>query len=155
MKERDFMIAKKKHITVRIPEDDYEMLKRIEEITKEKNHKINFSTVIAKVLEIGLNSPKLVQKTVNFDEKYSSEIAENLQNIADNTKKLVELSKINSNNLNQSAKYINFALKNNSKIDDAKLLQDFASVKTYEASSYDVLAEVKEGVTRLCLQLQQ
>ena len=155
MKERDFMITKKKHITVRIPEDDYEMLKHIEAITKEKNHKINFSTVIAKVLEIGLNSPKLVQKTVNFDEKYSSEIAENLQKIRENTDKLVKNSKINSNNINQSAKYINYSLKNNSKIDDAKLLQDFASVKTYEASSYDVLAEIKEGVTRLCLQLLQ
>lgn len=149
------MITKKKHITVRIPEDDYEMLKRIEEITKEKNHKINFSTVIAKVLEIGLNSPKLVHKNVKFDEKFSSEIAENLQKIRDNTDKLVKNSKITSNNLNQSAKYINYGLKNHSRIDDAKLLQDFASVKTYEASSYDVLAEVKEDVTRLCQQLLQ
>lgn len=153
MKERDFM-TKKKHITVRIPEDDYEMLKRIEEITKEKNHKINFSTVIAEVLEIGLNSPKLVQKTVKFDEKYSKQIAENLQNIADTTKKLVELSKINSNNINQASRYINYSLKNNS-TDNEKLLQDFASVKAYEASSYDVLAEVKEDVTRLCQQLLQ
>lgn len=148
-------LKKKKHITVRIPEDDYEMLKRIEEITKEKNHKINFSTVIAKVLEIGLNSPKLVQKNVKFDEKFSSEIAENLQKIRENTDELVKNSKINSNNINQASKYINYSLKNNSKIDDAKLLQDFASVKTYEASSYDVLAEVKEDVTRLCLQLLQ
>lgn len=149
------MITKKKHITVRIPEDDYEMLKRIEEITKEKNHKINFSTVIAEVLEIGLNSPKLVQKNVKFDEKFSKQIAENLQKIRENTDKLVKNSKINSNNINQSAKYINYSLKNNSKIDDAKLLQDFASVKTYEAGSYAVLAEVKEDVTKLCLQLLQ
>lgn len=156
MKERDFM-TKKKHITVRIPEDDYEMLKRIEEITKEKNHKINFSTVIAEVLEIGLNSPKLVQKTVKFDEKNSKQIAEDMQNIADNTKKLVELSKINSNNINQIAKYINYALKTktNSSISIDELLQSFASVKNYEASSYDVLAEVKEDVTRLCQQLLQ
>lgn len=147
-------MTKKKHITVRIPEDDYEMLKRIEEITKEKNHKITFSTVIAEVLEIGLNSPKLIQKNVKFDAKYSKQIAENLQNIADNTKKLVELSKINSNNINQASRYINYSLKNNS-TDNEKLLQDFASVKAYETSSYDVLAEVKEDVTRLCQQLLQ
>lgn len=151
-------MTKKKHITVRIPEDDYEMLKRIEEITKEKNHKITFSTVIAEVLEIGLNSPKLIQKNVKFDVKYSKQIAENLQNIADNTKKLVELSKINSNNINQASRYINYSLKNNSTDNEKlneKLLQDFASVKAYETSSYDVLAEVKEDVTRLCQQLLQ
>lgn len=156
MKERDFM-TKKKHITVRIPEDDYEMLKRIEEITKEKNHKITFSTVIAEVLEIGLNSPKLVQKTVKFDEKNSKQIAEDMQKIRENTDKLVKNSKINSNNINQIAKYINYALKTktNSSISIDELLQSFASVKNYEASSYDVLAEVKEDVTRLCQQLLQ
>lgn len=148
------MITKKKHITVRIPSDDYQMLKHIEEITKSKNHKISFSTVVEKVLEIGLNSPKMVKKQVNFDEKYSKEIAESLQKLVDNTAKLVELSKINSNNLNQIAKYINYSLKNNSNIDAEKLLQSFASTKTYEASSYETLAEVKEDVTKLCLQLR-
>lgn len=148
-------LTKKKHITVRIPSDDYQMLKHIEEITKSKNHKISFSTVVEKVLEIGLNSPKMVKKQVNFDEKYSKEIAESLQKIRDNTDKLVKNSKITSNNVNQSAKYINYSLKTNSSISIDELLQNFASVKTYEASSYDTLSEVKEDVTRLCQQLLQ
>lgn len=148
-------LKKKKHITVRIPEDDYELLKHVEQLSKSENSKVNFSKVVTTVLETGLNSPKLVQKTLNFDEKYSKQIAENLQNIADNTDKLVKNSKITSNNINQIAKYINYALKTNSSISIDELLQSFASVKTYETSSYDVLAEVKEDVTRLCLQLLQ
>ncbi|NRO47474.1 hypothetical protein IMAU60210_01662 [Lactobacillus helveticus] len=147
--------TKKKHITVRIPEDDYKMLKRIEEITKEENHKISFSTVLTKVLEVGLNSPKINKSQIKFDEKYSKQIAENLQKIRDNTDELVKNSKINSNNLNQSAKYINYSLKTNSSISIDELLQNFTSVKTYEASSYDTLAEVREMVTRLCQQLLQ
>lgn len=148
------LVTKKKHVTVRIPEDDYETLKNIEEVVKNKGHKINFSTVLTKVLEIGLHSPKMNKTQVKFDEKFSKDIAESLQVIADNTNKLVKNSKITSNNVNQSAKYINYGLKNNSKLDDEKLLQAFTSVKTYEASSYDTLAEVKEDVTKLCQQLQ-
>lgn len=149
------LFTKKKHVTVRIPEDDYKTLKNIEEVVKKENHKMSFSTVLTKVLEIGLNSPKMVKKQVNFDEKYSKEIAESLQKIRDNTDKLVKNSKITSNNVNQSAKYINYSLKTNSSISIDELLQNFASVKTYEASSYDTLSEVKEDVTRLCQQLLQ
>lgn len=154
MKERDFM-TKKKHITVRIPEDDYELLKHVEQLSKSENSKVNFSKVVTTVLETGLNSPKLNKKQIRFDEKYSKQIAEDMQKIRENTDKLVKNSKINSNNINQIAKYINYALKTNSSISIDELLQRFASVKNYEASSYDVLAEVKEEVTRLCLQLLQ
>lgn len=148
-------LKKKKHITVRIPEDDYELLKHVEQLSKSENPKVNFSKVVTTVLETGLNSPKLNKKQIRFDENYSKQIAEDMQKIRENTDELVKNSKINSNNINQSAKYINSALKTNSSISIDELLQSFASVKTYEASGYAVLAEVKEGVARLCLQLLQ
>lgn len=150
----------KKHVTFRMPQPLYNAVEEITKLAKQTHPNATKSETINMMCAIALHQKRFKKATkpvkkVEIDAKQGQKMLNALNEIDAKMAKLVENSSLAGSNLNQSAKYINGSLKNNKSIDSNKLLTTFGEAKGYQAATYASLAEVREEVAKLCLQLLQ
>lgn len=148
----------KKHVTFRMPQSLYEAVEEVTKMAKQTQPNATKSETINMLIAIALRQKQFKKATkpvkkVEIDAKQGQKIIDSLNDINAEMAKLLENSALAGNNINQASKYINSSLKNNKNIDDGKLLATFGEVKGYQEATYANLAEVREEVAKLCLQL--
>lgn len=148
----------KKHVTFRMPQPLYNAVEEVTKMAKQTQPNATKSETINMLIAIALRQKRFKKATkpikkVEIDAKQGRKIIDSLNDINDKVAKLLDNSNLAGNNINQASKYINYSLKNNKSIDDSKLLATFGEVKGYQEATYANLAEVREEVTKLCLQL--
>lgn len=148
----------KKHVTFRMPQPLYEAVEEVTKMAKQTQPNATKSETINMLIALALRQKRFKKATkpvkkVEIDAKQGQKIIDSLNGINDKVAKLLENSSLAGNNINQASKYINSSLKNNKNIDDSKLLATFGAVKGYQEATYANLAEVREEVAKLCLQL--
>lgn len=149
----------KKHVTFRMPQPLYEAVEEVTKMAKQTQPNATKSETINMLIALALRQKRFKKATkpvkkVEIDAKQGQKIIDSLNGINDKVAKLLENSSLAGSNINQASRYINYSLKNNENIDDSKLLATFGAVKGYQEATYANLAEVREEVTKLCLQLQ-
>lgn len=148
----------KKHVTFRMPQPLYNAVEEVTKMAKQTQPTATKSETINMLIALALRQKRFKKATkpvkkVEIDAKQGQKIIDSLNDINDKVTKLLENSSLAGNNINQASKYINSSLKNNKNIDDSKLLATFGEAKGYQEATYANLAEVREEVTKLCLQL--
>lgn len=150
----------KKHVTFRMPQRLYDAVEEVTKMSKQTYPNTTKSETINMLIAVALRQKRFKMATkpakkVEIDAKQAQKIIDSLNDINVKMAKLLETSALAGNNINQASRYINYSLKNNENIDDSKLLGTFSEVKGYQEATYANLAEVREEVTKLCLQLLQ
>lgn len=148
----------KKHVTFRMPQPLYNAVEEVTKMAKQTRPNATKSETINVLIALALRQKRFKKamkpaKKVEIDAKQGQKIIDSLNDINDKVAKLLENSTLAGNNINQASKYINSSLKNNKNIDDSKLLATFGEAKGYQEATYANLAEVREEVAKLCLQL--
>lgn len=148
----------KKHVTFRMPQPLYEAVEEVTKMAKQTQPNATKSETINMLIAIALRQKRFKKATkpvkkVEIDAKQGQKIIDSLNDINDKMAKLLENSSLAGSNINQASKYVNYSLKNNESIDNSKLLATFGEAKGYQEATYANLAEVREEVAKLCLQL--
>ncbi len=148
----------KKHVTFRMPQHLYSAVEEVTKMAKQTHPNANKSETINILIAIALRQKRFKKATkpvkkVEIDPKQGQKMLNSLNEISAKISKLLENSSLAGSNINQASKYVNSSLKNNENIDDGKLLATFGEAKGYQEATYANLAEVREEVAKLCLQL--
>lgn len=150
----------KKHVTFRMPQPLYNAVEEVTKMAKQTQPNATKSETINMLIALALRQKRFKNKKamkpakkVEIDAKQGQKMLNALNKIDAKMAKLLENSSLAGSNINQASKYINYSVKNNENIDDSKLLATFGEVKGYQEATYANLAEVREEVAKLCLQL--